>query len=62
MQGKSCRMYLEIRISLVTSTPSQALSISFNWLILLEVQILNSRRYSGLYRKWGKATMLIDHL
>ena len=57
-QGKSCWMYLEFLIVLVTSTTSRAFSVNVNWLILLDVQILNSRHY-GLYWKWGKATILI---
>jgi len=40
IQGKSCLIYLEFRIFLITSKKSRAFSVNVNWLILLEVQIL----------------------
>ena len=49
IQGKSCGMYLVFRIFFVKSMTSRALSFNVKWLILLDVQILNSRLYTGLY-------------
>ena len=62
IQCKSCLMYFEIRIFLVTSKKSLAFSDNINWLILLEVQIRNSRLYNRLYWKWGNVNILIDLL
>jgi len=49
IQGKSCLIYLEFRIFLVTSTKNRPFSVNVNWLILIGVQILNSPSYNGLY-------------